>query len=149
MTSISTNSIEKAKQAIKKALELNEKPIIVEAQDDNFNRKLLEYGKFDILCNIEYNRKDSPRQLDSGLNDFLAGLASKNKVSIGTNLEKLRNLGKKEKSIILARIKQNIKICRKAKAKIKLLNYNDKPSAQAFLLSIGSSTQQAKEAVEE
>jgi len=42
---ISTNNIEQAKRLIKNS---KEKPILVKAQDDHFNRKILEYGKFDI-----------------------------------------------------------------------------------------------------
>jgi RNase P/RNase MRP subunit p30 len=144
MTTIDTSNIEKAKQLIKQEKN-KEKPIIVIAKDDNFNKKMLEYGKFDILLGIEYDRKDSKRQLDSGLNSFLASLASKNKVSLGIDVNELNKLEKKQKSVILARIIQNIKLCRKAKAKISIINYNDKLSAFSLLLSLGADTKQAQE----
>lgn len=141
---INTSNFEEAKKLIK----TENKPIIVLAQNDEFNRKILEYGKFDILLSIECGKRhDKIRQSDSGLNEILARIAHNNKVSIGINLEEIRNLTSKEKAQALGRIKQNIKLCRKTKTQIKLLNYTNKRSAMALLLSLGSSTQQAKEAI--
>ena len=140
MNVINTPDLEQAKKEIRKA----ERPTIIKAQDDNFNRKILEYGKFDILL-FPQNKiaKDKPKQLDSGLNNVLAEIAEKNKITIGFDLEELRKIEKKEKAKILARIKQDIKLCRKAKIKIVLLNYKDKIDSLNFLLSLGASTQQA------
>jgi len=143
---INTLNIEQAKNEIKKT---KEKPIIVLAQDDEFNRKILEYGKFDILLSPERGkRKDSLKQMDSGLNHVLARIAAKNNVAIGIDMHEISKLEKKEKAKILGRIIQNIKICRKAKTKLKLLNYKDRIDALSFLLSIGASTSQAKEALD-
>ena len=78
---INTDKIEKAKLMIK---ESKERPLVLLAQDDNFNRKILEYGKFDVLLSIERGeRKDSLRQVDSGFNHVLAVIAAKNKISFG------------------------------------------------------------------
>jgi len=141
---ISTSDIEKAKKLIKNS----KKPVIVKAQDNEFNRKILEYGKFDILLSVEAEKKaDSNRQIDSGLNHVLAAIASKNNISIGIDLKELRELSKEEKSLRLAKISQNIKICRKAGLKLILLNYKDKRTAFSFLISLGASTQQAREAI--
>jgi len=150
MIIITESNIEKAKNLIKKAIANKEKPIIVIARDDNYNRKLLEYSKFDILLSPEagQERKDSLRQLDSGLNHVLAKIASKNKIAIGIDIKDIESIAnKKEKALRLGRIIQNIKICRKAKCKIKALNYKDKKDAFSFLTSLGASTQQAKEAI--
>ncbi len=143
---INNSNIEQVKTLLKKS---SEKPLIVKAQDESFNRKMLEYGKFDILLFPQENKrhKDKPKQLDSSLNHILAGIAEKNKVSIGFDLNPIRNLDKKEKALALARIKQDIKICRKSKAKISLINFKNKSSALNFLLSLGASTQQAKESI--
>ena len=139
---INTQNIETAKKEIK----LSKKPIIIKAQDENFNRKILEYGKFEVLLFTPelLNFKDKPKQLDSALNHVLALLATKNKVAIGMDLETLRNLQKKEKARILAKLRQNIKICRKAKTSIAFLNSRDQSN---FLLSLGASTQQVKAAL--
>ena len=142
---IDTTNIEQAKKLIKTS---NEKPVIVLAQDDNFNRKILEYGKFDILLSVERgNRQRTLRTIDSGLNHVLAEIAAKNKVSIGIDMGEIRTLQKEEKALRLEKIKQNIKICRKAKTKLVLLGYKDEKDAFAFLLSLGASTKQAKEAI--
>jgi len=141
---INTTNLEQAKKLIKK----EKKPIIIKAQSNNFNRKVLEYGKFQILLDIhKTSKKDKPKVLDSGLNHVLAKIARKNKISIGIDLKSLAKLEKKEKAQTLARIKQNIKICRKAKTKLALLNVKDPNDAKALLLSLGASTQQTSHAL--
>ena len=142
---INTTNLEQAKKQIKQ----EKSPIVIKAQDPEFNRKVLEYGRFNILLFPESNvvKKDKPKQLDSGLNHVLAEIATKNKVRIGIDLKDLLSMERKEKAIQLARIRQNIKICRKAKTKLALLNIKDKKDAFSLLLTLGASTQQAKEAV--
>ncbi len=145
---ITTNNIEQAKKMIKKEQEAGIKPIIVKAQDDAFNRKMLECGHFDILLSIEAGeRKDSLKQSDSGLNEIVARIAAKNGVAIGIDISEISKLDKKEKAKRIARIKQNIKICRKSKTKLKIINYKDESSAFSFMISLGASSQQAKEAI--
>ena len=147
---INTENLEQAKNLIKKAVEAKENPIIVKAQNPEFNRKILEYGKSDILLSIEstVRNKDTSKNLDSGFNHVLAKIAAKNNIALGIDLKEIQNLEKKEKATLLSKIIQNIKLCRKAKAKIKLLNYKDKRTAFSFLISLGASTQQATEAIE-
>jgi len=141
---INTTNIEQAKNLIKRA----EKPIIVKAQNDEFNRKILEYGKFDIILSIEAGiRSRTLRNIDSGFNEVIGRIASKNKIALGIDMEELSRLAKEEKARRLERIIQNIKISRKTKTKIFLLNVKDKKDAFAFLISLGASTQQAQEAV--
>lgn len=148
MVIINEPNIEKAKNLIKKAIVEKEKPIIIQAQNDEFNRKILEYGKFDILLSVEAGeRKDKLRQRDSGLNHVLAEIAHKNKIAIGIDLEEIEKLSGKEKATRLGRIMQNIKVCRKVKCLIKVLNYKDKKDAASFLMSLGASSGQAKEAL--
>lgn len=140
---INTLSIEEAKKLLNK----EQSPKIILAQDDIFNRKILEYGKFDILLSIEKgSRKNKIRQEDSGLNQVLAKIASKNRIAIGLDLKEISNLEKKEKSERLSKIIQNIKICRKSKTKIaiKNSNLNEKKS---LLTTLGASSNQIKEAI--
>ncbi|HLF53584.1 MAG TPA: hypothetical protein VI544_00210 [Candidatus Nanoarchaeia archaeon] len=145
---ISTPNIEQAKKLIKQERQKGIRPLIVQAQDDIFNRKMLENGGFDILLDIERgHKKRGIRQIDSGFNEVLARIAAKNKVSLGIDLEELRSLEKEEQAKRLERIIQNIKICRKSGARIILLNPKDKKNAFAFLISLGASTQQANEAI--
>src|SRR3989304_1605619 len=93
---INATNIEQAKGLIKSS---KEKPIIVQAQNDDFNRKILEYGKFDILLSPEAGkRKRTLRNIDSGFNHVLAKIAEKNNVAIGINLAEISKLAKEEKA---------------------------------------------------
>ncbi len=141
---INTPNLNEARKQIMKA----KHPVIVKAQDDAFNRKILEYGKFDILLSVEPVEKNSLRKVNSGLNHVLAKIAAKNNIAIGIDIKILSTLEKKQKADTLSKIIQNIKIARKARTKIKVLNYTDKRNAQAVLISLGASTQQAKDAVQ-
>lgn len=141
---IKTTNFEEAKKLIKK----ESKPIIVEAQNSEFNRKMLEYGHFDVLLSIEKEKSSrSLRSIDSGLNEVLARIAAKNKVAIGIDLEEIRSLDKKNKSLRLLKIIQNIKLCRKSHTKMKILNFKDKNTAFSLLLSLGASSKEANEAI--
>jgi ribonuclease P/MRP protein subunit RPP1 len=142
---INEKNIERAKQLIRKA----KKPIIVKAQDDMFNRKILEYGKFDVLVGVEFGerRRDRLKQLDSGFNHVMAKIAAKNGVAIGIDLEEIRKLEGKEKALVLGRIRQNIKFCRKAGCRIKLFRVRDERDGIGFLISLGADTKQAKGAL--
>ena len=145
---IDAGNAEEAKKLIKKAVEKGEKPIIVFAKDNEFNRKILEYGKFDILLSVEAgDRKDRLKQLDSGFNHVLGAIATKNKVALGIDIAGISKLDKKNKAIHLGRIMQNIRLCRKTKTKIKVLNFKDKKDVLSLLISLGASSQQAREAL--
>jgi RNase P/RNase MRP subunit p30 len=142
---INTLNIEEAKKLIKQAEKNKETPIIVKAQDVNFNRNILEYGKFNILLSPEtVQSRKSLRNIDSGLDYVMARAAAKNKIAIGIDFNFPQD--KKEKAKILSKIVNNIKICRKAEARIIAMNYKDKKDALSLLLSLGASTKQASDA---
>ncbi|MDP4039181.1 MAG: hypothetical protein Q8P57_01200 [Candidatus Pacearchaeota archaeon] len=138
---------ENIQQAIKEIRKSNDnKQIVVQAQDDNFNRKILEYGKFQVLLSPEKGeRKNKLRQIDSGLNHVLAKIAKKNNIAIGIDFKEIKKLPKKEKAQRLAKIIQNIKICRKTKTKLALQNRKEN---SLLILTLGASTQQIKEAID-
>lgn len=143
---INTQNLEEARKLIK----TESRPIIVKAQSSEFNRKMLEYGKFDILLSPEAgDKKDSLRQVDSGLNEILARIAKKNNVAIGIDIQELSSLSGKEKARRLARIKQNIRICKKNYTDLIAVNYKSKSGAFSLMVSLGASTQQAKKATQE
>ncbi|MEK6855365.1 MAG: hypothetical protein AABX73_04040 [Nanoarchaeota archaeon] len=140
---IETTNLELARKLIKK----EQKPIIIKAQDNLFNRKILEYGKFDILLSPEKGeKKDKLKQLNSGLNHVLAKIAAKNSIALGVDLKEIRSMDKKEKAKQLARIIQNIRICRKSKTRFACINCNNKIDVFNLLISLGASTKQAEEA---
>ena len=144
MNMINTKNITEAKKLIKKS----KSPIIIKSQNTTFDRKIIESGNFEILLSPEaHGKKDHPKYLDSGLNHIIVKIATKNKIAIGIDLKNIQSLEKKQKAQTLARIRQNIKVCRKAGCKLVLLNYKDKKDAQNLLLSLGASTKQAREAI--
>ncbi len=147
---INSKDINEVRKLIQKAKKENpEESIIVRAQDEEFNRKILEMKEVNILLSPEmHERKDFLKQRDSGLNEVLCNIAAKNKIRIGIALEEIIKKQGKEKAIILARIIQNIKLCKKAGCDIVLLGKYDKRAAFSFLLTLGASTEQAKKAVE-
>jgi len=142
---INEKKIEKAKNKLKKA---SEKPLVVLSQDDLFNRKMVEYGKFDILLSPERkNLNDSVRKINSGLNHVVAKISTKNHISIGIDIDEIKTLSKHEKARRLSKIKQNLKICMRAKTKTKIISKRKKKKDFFhFLISLGASTEQAKEA---
>ncbi|MEK6913387.1 MAG: RNase P subunit p30 family protein [Nanoarchaeota archaeon] len=120
---IQETNFEKARKLIK---ENSGKKIIFSSNDDELNRKILEKENIDILLLNQSGKRDFHRQRDSGFNHVLAKLAKKKDITIGINLDELINSTEKEKSAILARIKQNVAICNKNKLKMKFISKNNK-----------------------
>ena len=117
---IKENTYEKVRTEINKSTDKN---IIFSSNDDELNRNILEKLKINILLLNLSNRKDKLKQRNSGLNQVLAKIAQKNRISIGINLDEIieeKNLI--EKSKIISRLKQNIKLCNKNKLKIKFIS---------------------------
>ena len=133
--------------------------VIILGRDNNFNRRMIEGTKISYLLSPEreiiegkdrFRRKDSLKQRDSGLNHVVAKEATKKGIAIGIDFQEIKKLQGKEKATKLARIMQNIIICRKAKCKIKILDLENKADKQellSFAFSLGMSSQQAKEAI--
>ena len=108
-------------------------------------------GRFDVLLGVESfgegGRRDKLRNLDSGLNHIMAKIAAKKKIAIGIDVSGLRKLGKKDKGIRLARVRRNIEFCRRAGAKMVVFGVDDPLEGKSFMISLGASSRQAKNAV--
>jgi RNase P/RNase MRP subunit p30 len=143
---INTPNLQQARNLIHKT---KEKPIIVLSQNQEFDRKILEYGKFDIFLSPGLNQeKNRIKQQNPGFNHVLAKTAAKNNIAIGIDLKSIRELkDKKNKAQKISRIIPIIKICRKANCRLALVNAEDKKNAFDFLISLGASTQQAKQSI--
>ncbi|MEX0920658.1 MAG: RNase P subunit p30 family protein [Candidatus Pacearchaeota archaeon] len=121
---IQESDFQEARKQIKKN---KSKEIIFSGKTDDLNRKVLEKENIDILLLNLKSRKDRMKQRDSGFNHILAKLAKKKYIIIGINLDEiLEEKSKKEKSEILARIRQNIKLCNKNKLKMKFISPSGK-----------------------
>jgi len=128
-------------------------PIIVMGQDDDYNRKILENRKVNVLMlNENITRKDFMKQRNSGLNEVLCKIAAQNDIKIAVDIRKI--IGKEndiEKARSLARLAQNIMLCKRIRCQ--LITYGthgnaDKRNIQSLFLTLGASTSQAKEASE-
>ena len=139
-------SLEEVRKQINKA----KGKVIVLGGGDDFNRKILEMKKVDVLLSPEYkHERDMLKQRDSGLNHIMCKFARKNNVVIGIDFNNLKEKNKIKLAKWLARVMQNIKLCRKAGVKMQVFNCEmDKQALRAFLLSLGMSTQQAKQTIE-
>ena len=150
---ISSTNLQEIRNQIQKSKKSNpEEQIVVKAGDDEFNRKVLEIKQVNILLSPEihdtYNRKDKLKQRDSGLNEFLCKLAKKNNISIGISIPALQSLPQKQKAKTLARIIQNIELCKRTKTQIILWPEHEysKLETLSFLTVLKGSTTQGKTA---
>lgn len=144
---ITTTNLNQARKEIQEYKKQN-RLVIVKAQTPEFNRKIIENKDVDIITDLElHNRKDNLKQRDSGLNEVLCKLATKNNIKIGINLNEIIKLSKKEKTIVIARIIQNITLCKRTKTKIIILNkekYN-KQELFSLLLTLGMHNKDIKQ----
>ena len=89
-----------------------------------------------------HSRRDYMKQRDSGLNEVLCKLAKKNDIKIGVEVSAIARLGKVEKARVLARVAQNIVLCRRVGVEIVLLGDAFKLSKQdimGFFITLGGS----------
>ncbi len=121
-------------------------PIIFTSDDDEFNRKVLEKLNIEILLINQKDRKDFQKQRNSGFNQVMAKIAKKNGIQIGINLDEIINADTKEKTKILARISQNIKLCNKYKIQMQFLGKEKRNlhDLKSLGLVLGMNTQQIK-----
>jgi ribonuclease P/MRP protein subunit RPP1 len=130
------------------------KIIALQAGDDLFNRRAIETLKINYLVNVEVDpKRDTLKQRDSGINHIVAKEAAIKKIVFVINMSKIESLIEKKQAKVLARIIQNIKICRKARAQIKLASFAkdkkdlcDEKGVNSFLTTLGMSSQEIKKA---
>ncbi len=131
----------------KKIKENKDKAIIFSSNDDELNRKILEKEKIDVLLLNLSQRKDKLKQRNSGFNHVLAKIAKKNNVAIGINLDEILISGKKEKAEIIARVRQNVKLCTKNKLKVVFISEKEERDSydlKALGLVLGMPTSMVK-----
>lgn len=141
---INTPSLEEAKQQIKKS----SPPIVILSQSLEFNRKIIEYGKFQSLIfpNPSIPPRLSLRKIDINLDTPALKSASKNKISITIDLKTMPK-SKKQKALFLLQILELIKLSKKTKTELLLKNAKNKQQARSLLTSLNASSQQTKKAI--
>lgn len=121
--------------------------VIVEGGDDKINRAALENKKVDILLSPEKGRgKDYTHHRNSGLNQVLCKLAAKNKIAIGFNFDDI--VASKNKEVLMGRMMQNIRFCRKFKVRMVLIGKRDKKDLFIFAQTLGMTPGESKKAID-
>jgi len=145
MNIINSENLQEVRKQVDK-LKNENKLIIVQGRDIEFNRKILEMKKVNMLILQHKQGKDKLKQRDSGLNEVLCEIARKNNITLAIDFSEIINSDNKERAKIIGRLIQNLKLMKKAGNKIEILNKpEDKKSLQAFLLVLGADTKLASE----
>lgn len=135
-------------EATKKLLARETSPKIVRAQDNNYTRAILAYGKFDLLlADLKRQKHDTLKYLDTDLDRVSARLAAQKNIAYCISLEELRSLSSDKLAQELARLSQTLKLCKKAKTPLALSSVYDAYNAKALLTALGASTEQAAKAL--
>lgn len=126
-------------------------------RDNNFNRRALETLKIDYLISpereiLEFVRKDSLKQRDSGLNHVLGKIAKEKGIEIVIDFSEISGMkDKMKRARRISRIIQNVKVCRRAKCVLRIWDLSgkiDKKELQSFGYSVGMSSPQVNVAVD-
>jgi len=143
---INTPSLNETRKQIRSLKKQNPNAeIIIQAQSPEYNRKILENKEVDILISPElHERKDYLKQRDSGLNEILCKLAKKNNIKIGINLQPIKKLPKKQKAIVLARVRQNIQLCKRTKIPIVFIPPLTNQEKLSLITTLKGSTEQVE-----
>ena len=117
------------------------------------NRKTVENRKIDMLVSPE--RETFGRNLvtmDSGLNEVICRLANKHNVAVGISFHDI--LTSKNRNELLAKIMQNVRLCRKYKVKMVMASFagnkfemRHSKDMYNFCLVLGMNDKEAKEAL--
>jgi|TARA_Y100000310_G_scaffold194021_1_gene193999 RNase P/RNase MRP subunit p30 len=103
----------------------NEKVFVV-VRSSSDDRKIMEGSKAHMIFSFEDNiKRDFIHQRASGLNHILCKLANENNIIMGFSLSSILNT--ENKHVILGRIVQNIKMCRKFKVKTAIASFAKNP----------------------
>jgi len=142
---IIAKNTEEARKLIEKASKNKEK-VIVLGRDIEFNRKILENKRVNILILNHKIGKDKLKERDAGLNQVLCKIARDNSITLAIDFNEIISSEKKERAKILGRIKQNIKLIKKYKNKLMLINSpEDKLSLSALFRILGADTKLASD----
>lgn len=117
-------------------------------------RKLAEQRKIQYVTDLEDNEfKDNLNFPNSGLNQVIAKIFSKNNVKVCFNFNLVLNSNPLIRAKILRRMIQNVRICRKYKVKMLISSFakneyelRSRDALKSFGLVIGMNSKEAKEA---
>ncbi len=119
------------------------------------NREVLENKRADILISAEsYGGVDTTHFRNSGLNQVLCKLAFKNGIAIAFNFNDILKTKGAERSLLLGRMMQNVRLCRKYENKMIIASfasnkYELKSASDliSFGITMGMTPKEAKESL--
>jgi len=122
---------------------------------DKGTRKDFEEGRIKMFFDLEKQHgKDFLHQRNSGLNHIMVKIASEKNKMIGFNFSGILNAEDEKKAVLLGRMKQNVKLCRKYKVKMFLGSFAKDPyelrsiyELRAFGVIIGMNPGEIKNSV--
>ncbi|MAH06941.1 hypothetical protein CMI38_01675 [Candidatus Pacearchaeota archaeon] len=142
---IISNDLVRVRNEIKRLVSSGDE-VVVKAQGDDFNRKVFEMNDVGMVVGLEFGRRDRLKQRDSGLNEIMCRLAKKNGIVIGVDVGRLARLDKLEKAKVLARVRQNIGLCKRTR--VRMVGYPvgsyDKKDLSGLVVSLSGSSGQGK-----
>ena len=139
MELIDSGNINDTRKKIDKLFQ-SKKDIVVVAKDSEFNRKILENKKVDVLLFSNFiGNKNRLKQRDSGLNHVLCKIAKDNNIAIGIDFSIFLNKSSFKLSELISNTIQNIKLCNKFKVKIIVFNTNNRSKSEisSFFNTLG------------
>ena len=117
--------IEKVKDYKKEVLKARKRFVLVIVSgngDVKRNREIVEASP-DVLLSPSLGKRDFMKERNSGLDHIICKIAAKNKVAIGIHFNEILYASEKQRAVILGRIMQNIKLCRKYKVGMLLATF--------------------------
>jgi len=128
---------------------------IVIMEGNTINRDILENKDVDILVNPSLGiKKDSLHYRNSGLNHILCNIAKRNNIQIGFSFNEVLNSN--NRGLILGRMMQNVRLCRKFKVKMLIASFarnehelRSHDTLKAFGLVIGMTPGESERALNE
>lgn len=130
-----------------------DKKVFIAIKSTINNREIVEKSKANLIFSLEESsRKDFMHQRGSGLDHIMCKLAHDNKVMVGFSLSSMLTSDKKH--MILGRMTQNIKLCRKYKVKMMIASFAQKPLEMrgpydviSLFVSLGMHQKEAKDSL--
>lgn len=105
-------------------IKINSKLIVAKSSDND--RMMIESKKINLIYGFEeLGKKDFMHQRASGLNHIMCELAKRNNTTIGFSYSSLFN--ESSHALIIGRIRQNIKLCKKYKLKTAIGAFTENP----------------------
>lgn len=115
---IKANSIKE----LRKKVDIEKGLVIVDVNSEEICKAALLNKKVDVIINQEkVFKRDHLHYRQSGLNQVFLNLAKKNNIAIGFSFNEI--LKNKNRPLLLGRMIQNIKLCRKYKVKFMLASF--------------------------